>query len=230
MTDVPAEGTTPENGPTGNGPLAPNPAPANGHTVTTSQSPAPANGSSTAGSPGPFKPPSGEIRLGGGDLVAVTPPPPTEAMAPGSQRPSEAGKARARVKGRIDISDEVVEKVTAAAAYEVEGVADLGGNVQSALELMRQRIGIGRKKEDQARVNADIDSSEAEIDVAITIKYGYSIVDVARRVQMNVAHQSHVMLGLKVVAVNVTVDDIELPEDALTYKEEEESTGYIITT
>lgn len=229
MTDVPAEGDIPNNGPTGTSPATPNPAPADGHAAATGQSTAPANGSSTASSSGPFNPPSGEIRLGGGDLVAVTPPP-ADVKTPGAQRPPEAGKPRARVKGRIDIADEVVEKVTAAAAYEVEGVADLGGNVQSALEMMRQRIGIGRKKEDQARVNTEIDGGEAEIDVAITIKYGYSIVDVARRVQVNVAHQSHVMLGLKVIAVNVTVDDIELPEDALSYKDEDESTGYIITT
>lgn len=229
MSDVPAEGTSPDNGPT-----ATNTAPANGHTAMTGPATVPANGSGPMESPGPHNPPSGEIRLSAGDLVAVTPPPPTDANvspsgAPVSQRP-DPGKPRARVKGRIDIADEVIEKVTAAAAYEVEGVADLGGNVQNALEFMRQRIGIGRKKEDQARVNADVDGGEAEIDVAITIKYGYSIVDVARNVQVNVAHQSHIMLGLKVVAVNVTVDDIELPEDALSYKDEEEATGYVITT
>lgn len=255
MTDVPADskapnggtfgvnGPPPKDGPaSGDGPTAgSNPTtstPANGH-PDLSRLPN-TNGSSLVDGPGPSKPPTGEIRLSGGDLVAVAPPP-AEELAPApvdgkptpTPPPADAQPARARVKGRIDIADDVVEKVAAAAAYEVDGVADLGGNVASALEMMRQRIGIGRKKEEQSRVSADIEGGEAEIDVAITIKYGYAIVEVARRVQVNVAQQAHLMLGLKVMAVNVTVEDIEMPEDALTYKEEDESaaaSGFSIET
>lgn len=253
MTDVPAGGNAPKEGPVGvsntasqDGRPSPNESPAtgdgppskpvNGH-AELSKLPD-AKGKSPGDGPGPSNPPSGEIRLGGGDLVAVTPPPPEGNLAPvpvdsEPTPPNADGQpARARVKGRIDIADEVVEKVAAAAAYEVEGVADLAGNVANALEMMRQRIGIGRKKE-EGRVTADIAGGEAEIDVAITIKYGHAIVEVARRVQVNVAQQANLMLGLKVMAVNVTVDDIEMIDDALTYKDEDgssDASGFSIET
>lgn len=163
---------------------------------------------------------------GGADLVRAPSPakPPTTAPSSG---------AKPRVKGQIDIANEVISKVTAAAAYEVEGVADLGGDVGNALERMRERIGIG-KKDEGGGVEVDTGSGEAEIDVAITVKYGHAIVDTAKRVQDNVAHQVNLMLGLKITAVNVTVDDIEMPEDHLTYKEEDSKSnnrgGFSITT
>jgi uncharacterized alkaline shock family protein YloU len=137
-----------------------------------------------------------------------------------------------RVKGTIDISPEVIEKVTAAAAYEVDGVADLGGDAGNALERMRERIGIA-KKDEGAGVGVDIAGSEAEIDVAVTVKYGHALLDVARRVQSNVAHQLNLMLGLKINAVNVTIDDIEMPDGHLTYKEEDSQPnrgGFSIST
>lgn len=127
-----------------------------------------------------------------------------------------------RVRGQIDIGPDVVEKIAAASAYEVEGVADLGGDIPKALEWMAERIGIGKKDGD---VGVDITGGEAEIDVTITVKYGYRILEVARSVQANVAQQAHHMLGLKVLAVNVNVEDIELPDNALSYKDDEGKKG-----
>lgn len=181
-------------------------------------SPPPANGTTAAA------PAAGE-RQGAhrADLVQVTQP------ATDAKRPQN------RVRGRIDIADEVIEKVAAAAAYEVEGVAELGGDVDNALEWMRERIGIGRRRGEKVAdqsISAEIDGREAEIDVVITIKYGYPLVDVARRVQANVAYQANLMLGLNILAVNVTIEDIEMPANALSYKSDEgrgETGGYSIS-
>lgn len=153
---------------------------------------------------------------GGNDLVKVEP------LAKASVSTTAPSGPQARVKGVIDVADEVISKVTAAAAYEVDGVADLGSDVGNALDKMRERIGIG-KKDEGGGVEVDIGTGEAEIDVAVTVKYGHAIVDVAKRVQQNVAHQVNLMLGLKITAVNVTIDDIEMPEDHLIYKEEDSS-------
>src|SRR5258708_14492495 len=68
--------------------------------------------------------------------VLVTDPPPDPQPA----------QLAAQVKGRIDIEDEVVEKVAGLAATEVDGVADLGGDVARALERVRERIGIGHRR------------------------------------------------------------------------------------
>ena len=116
----------------------------------------------------------------------------------------------AQVKGRIDIEDEVVEKVAGLAATEVDGVADLGGDVARAVESVRERIGIGHKRGDQG-VKAQINGREVSIEVTIVIEYGHVVMDVARQVKTNVAIQTNRMLGLRVVEVNVVVDDVRMP-------------------
>jgi uncharacterized alkaline shock family protein YloU len=121
-----------------------------------------------------------------------------------------AGAAAAIVKGRIEIEDEVVEKVAGLAAVEVAGVADLGGDVERAIENVRDRIGIGQKRGDQG-VKAQINGREVAIAVTIVIEYGHVVMEVARAVKTNVAIQTNRMLGLRVVEVNVTVDDVQMP-------------------
>lgn len=126
--------------------------------------------------------------------------------APASAAGTDAG-GDAPVKGRIHIADEVVEKVAALAAMEVEGVADLGGDLERAMETVRERIGIGNKRGDQG-VKADVNGQQVTIGVTIMVEFGHVVVDVARRVQANVARQTQRMLGLDVAEVNVTVDDV----------------------
>jgi uncharacterized alkaline shock family protein YloU len=124
-----------------------------------------------------------------------------------------AAAQTAQVKGRIDIEDEVVEKVAGLAAVEVEGVADLGGDVERAIESVRERVGIGNKRGDQG-VKAKINGREVSIRVTIVIEYGHVVMDVARAVKANVARQTNRMLGLRVVEVNVVVDDVDMPHAA----------------
>jgi uncharacterized alkaline shock family protein YloU len=111
------------------------------------------------------------------------------------------------VKGRIRIADEVVEKVAALAAMEVPGVADLGGDIARALESVRERVGIGNKRGDQG-VKAEVKGQEVAINLTIMVAFGHVVMEVARNVQANVAVQTNRMLGLRVVEVNVTVDDV----------------------
>ena len=118
-----------------------------------------------------------------------------------------AGGQQAEVKGRIHIADEVVEKVAGLAALEVEGVADLGGDFARAIESVRERIGIGNKRGDKG-VKAEVKGHEVVVGVTIMVEFGHVVLDVARRVQANVARQTERMLGLRVHAVNVTVDDV----------------------
>jgi uncharacterized alkaline shock family protein YloU len=116
------------------------------------------------------------------------------------------------IKGQIQVEDEVVEKVAALAAKEVAGVHDLGGDIERALESVRERVGIGNKRGDQG-IRAKITGRDVSINVTIVIEYGYVVMDVARNVKNNVALQAHRMLGLRVVEVNVKVDDVKMPEE-----------------
>lgn len=205
MTDFPAENRTAPNGPApfptrddesqfGSGEQA-RPAPTGHGGLAGPESPAgpgPAAAGGPAGAPGPAGPASAPGPTG------------QAATANGPQRLASV------VKGRIDIADEVVEKVAALAAYEVEGVADLGGDIARALETVRERIGVGQKRGDQG-VKAQISGREVAIKVTIMVEYGHVVLDVARRVQANVALQTNRMLGLNVVEVNVNVDDVRMP-------------------
>jgi len=137
------------------------------------------------------------------------PPPeaPPAADAPGAGRPPSAA---AVVKGRIKIEDEVAEKVAALAALEVDGVADLGGDIERTIENVRSRIGVGQRRGNQG-VRAKVNDREVAIDVIIVVEYGRVAMEVATAVKANVARQANHMLGMRVTEVNVTVDDVSLP-------------------
>jgi uncharacterized alkaline shock family protein YloU len=160
-----------------------------------------------------FAPRSDEAQVNSNEQAPAQPQPqpPPQAQVPAPTGPP-AGPQRlaAVVKGRIDVADEVVEKVAGLAAIEVEGVADVGGDIERALESVRERIGIGQKRGDQG-IKARISGREVAIDVTIMIEYGHVVVEVARKVQTNVAVQTNRMLGLNVVEVNVNVDDVRMP-------------------
>jgi uncharacterized alkaline shock family protein YloU len=126
---------------------------------------------------------------------------------PRQPRPDPGPTSAPEVKGRITIADEVVEKVAGLAAMEVDGVADLGGDFERAVESVRERIGLGNKRGDQG-VKAEVKGQEVAISVTIMVEFGHVVLDVARQVQLNVARKTQRMLGLRVVEVNVTVDDV----------------------
>ena len=132
------------------------------------------------------------------------------AAAPAAQPVHAAAAPPRELKGRIHIADEVVEKVAGLAAMEVPGVADLGGDFARALESVRERIGIGNKRGDQG-VKAEVSGHQVAISVTIMVEFGHVVLEVARQVQANVARQTQRMLGLAVVEVNVTVDDVRTP-------------------
>lgn len=114
------------------------------------------------------------------------------------------------VKGRVQIEDEVVEKVAGLAAVEVAGVADLGGNIARAFEAARDHLGVGHRRGTQG-VRARIEDRQVAIHVVIVIEYGAVVMEVAKAVKANVARAVSHMLGLRVVEVNVTVDDVAMP-------------------
>ena len=234
MTDFSADDSTGSSGPPPFAPSSPRRedvpfAPSTG--AGTGASPGAGTGTSS-GSGGSGSAPGG---LGGsGSLGGASPLGATTAgagtSAPtstsfGGGAPNGAQRMAPEVKGRIDVADEVVEKVAGLAAMEVEGVADLGGDIERALEGVRERIGIGHKRGDQG-IKAKISGREVSIDVTIMIEYGHVVMEVARQVKANVAHQTNRMLGLSVVEVNVTVDDIKMPG---TKKDEEEDDDGVVS-
>ncbi|WP_051864829.1 Asp23/Gls24 family envelope stress response protein [Streptosporangium roseum] len=138
----------------------------------------------------------------------VPPVPPVALVA--DPEPVTEPVAAAVVKGRIKVADEVVEKVAALAALEVAGVADLGSGLTDAVESIRERAGAGARRGPRG-VSAHVQERTVAVDVAIVAEYGHVVMDVANEVKTNVARTVSRMLGMRVVEVNVNVDDVRLP-------------------
>src|SRR5260370_35556550 len=84
------------------------------------------------------------------------------------------------VKGRVQIEDEVVEKVAGLAAVEVTGVADLGGKAARALDGARDHAGLRRSI---PGVHARIEDRQAPLHVMIGIEYGAAVMEEAKAVK-----------------------------------------------
>lgn len=129
------------------------------------------------------------------------------------------------VKGHINIEDDVVEKVAGLAAMEVAGVADLGGDLERAIESVREHVHLGRKRETQGS-KATIDGKNVSLQMQIVIEYGHVVTEVAKAVKANVARSVNQMLRLRVVEVDVSITDVRMPEDDTKPERPREPQGY----
>ncbi|MBE1535779.1 Asp23/Gls24 family envelope stress response protein [Actinomadura algeriensis] len=156
-----------------------------------------------SGPPGPMAPP--------GTPLSAPPPASPEfladrASAPPSPSPVPPprphGEARvpaehggAGVDGRIAIEDAVLAKIAELSALDVRGVVALSvpdGDGDGGVRV---------------RVRDD----EVTVDLGIVVAYGTVIRDVAAAVQENAARMAGLMLGMRVAAVNVSVEDVRRP-------------------
>ena len=110
--------------------------------------------------------------------------------------------SRSDERGNIHISEEVLAVIAAAAALEVEGVGGLAANLGSDLAEL-----LGKKNLSRG-IRLHVEEESVTIDVAILVKYGYTITDVARAVQEGIAGSVEATSGLSVAAVNVSVGGV----------------------
>lgn len=105
--------------------------------------------------------------------------------------------------GSIHISQEVLAVIAAAAATEVDGVGGLTANLGT--DLAEQLLG---KKNMTKGVHIQVGEDAVTMELAILIKYGYTIPEVAKAVQDAVMSAVEATSGLKVEAVNIHVAGI----------------------
>lgn len=101
--------------------------------------------------------------------------------------------------GEVQIADEVVAIISGLAALEVEGVAKMSGNVPNELVSM-----LGMKNLSKG-VKVEVSPENVQIDLALEMKYGYSIPKVSAQVQEKVKGAIESMTGLTVERVNVHI-------------------------
>ncbi|MDL2273612.1 Asp23/Gls24 family envelope stress response protein [Oscillospiraceae bacterium OttesenSCG-928-G22] len=106
--------------------------------------------------------------------------------------------------GVISISEEVIASIASIAVLEVDGVLSIipaGGLDISDLLWKAPTRGI----------KISFDEASVRVDVALSVRYGARLTDVASRVQDEVSSAIESMAGLTVSAVNVRIGSIVLP-------------------
>ena len=104
--------------------------------------------------------------------------------------------------GVVSIADDVVAMIASIAATEVEGVASMVGNITN--ELMSR---VGMKKLTKG-VKVSVIDGKVNVDLAITIDYGYNIPETCQSVQSKVKAAVENMTGLDVDVVNIRIGGI----------------------
>ena len=122
--------------------------------------------------------------------------------------------ALASPDGKITVADSVVSKVAGMAAREMDGVHAMGGGGARALGSVRQRIPGSSGPSVTQGVSVEVGETQAAIDLDLVVEYGVSVADLGRAIQRNVKSAVERMTGLEVTEVNVTVDDVYVPDDS----------------
>ena len=101
--------------------------------------------------------------------------------------------------GEVKIADDVVAAIAVLAANEVEGLDDMAGTIGTRL---MNTVGV---KQSGKGVRVDVVDGMVRVDLAITLKHGYSIRETGRRIQEKVKASIENMTGLTVTDVNIYV-------------------------
>ena len=115
--------------------------------------------------------------------------------------------------GQISVADNVVQKIAGKACREMSGVHAMGTSGSRAFGSIRERIPGSSGQNVSQGVGVEVGETEAAIDLDIVVEYGVAIAELGRAIQRNVKQAVERMTGLRVVEVNVSVDDVYLPAD-----------------
>ncbi|MDO5155424.1 MAG: Asp23/Gls24 family envelope stress response protein [Eubacteriales bacterium] len=128
-------------------------------------------------------------------------------MAADTQTNGTYSIKEAGVLGDIQIADEVIAIIAALAATEVEGVAKMYGNITN--ELVSK---LGMKNLSKG-VKVLVSPKDVKVDLSLELKYGYSVMDVSKKVQEKVKQAIETMTGLNVSVVRVRIAGVAIEKD-----------------
>ena len=108
--------------------------------------------------------------------------------------------------GNIKIADDVVKVIAAKATLEVDGIYKMTSGVTDEVNKI---LGINKMTKG---VKVEVGEKECSVDVHIVVEYGFPIPVVATSVQENIIKNIVELTGLKVVEVNVYIQDVKVKE------------------
>lgn len=109
--------------------------------------------------------------------------------------------------GEVQIANEVVASIAGISASEVEGVDSMAGGLAGEL------AGKFGAKNLSKGVKVEVADDTAMVELAINMKYGYSIPKTCKQVQEKVMQAINSMTGLTVKQVNVRIAGVSLEQD-----------------
>lgn len=115
--------------------------------------------------------------------------------------------ASSQEKGSIRISEDVVASIAALAALEVDGVSSLSSGLGADIAELLGKKNLARG------VKIQFSDDAVSIDVYIIVKFGSTVVDVAKAIQKKVSDAIESMTALRISAVNVHVTGIGFDKD-----------------
>lgn len=119
-------------------------------------------------------------------------------------------------RGTTKIADGVVLAIANAAAEEVDGVdlshggTRLPGDSSPTVGEFLGNItgGSGRPR----GISVEIGDTQAAVDLTVNVVYGESIPQVAEALRRNVVQKVESLTGLEATEVNITVNDLTMPQ------------------
>ncbi len=123
----------------------------------------------------------------------------TKAKAKAQDESSKVVTLGANTEGEVKIADDVVASIAALAAAEVDGLDEMAGSFSNRL---MNTVGV---KQAGKGVRVDVVDDMVRVDLAIVLKYGFSIRDTGKMIQDKVKAAIENMTGLTVTDVNVHV-------------------------
>jgi len=109
--------------------------------------------------------------------------------------------------GTVRVADEVVCVIAGLAATEAKGVASLAGNITNSSIPKKGAKALSKG------VRVNLEEGKVNVDLALTIDYGYSVPEVSLDVQERVKSSIESMTGIEVGEVNIRVEDVLVDEN-----------------
>ena len=113
-------------------------------------------------------------------------------------------------KGQITYANEVIATIVSVATTEVEGISGIAGVSGSISGI----LGKGKSSRNVSRgVRVDVEGSDVNVDVSVTVDYGMPIQKVGRNAQENVRKSIESMTGLHVEKVDLHVVGVSFEKE-----------------
>jgi uncharacterized alkaline shock family protein YloU len=126
--------------------------------------------------------------------------------------------------GTTTISNSVVSQIAGIAAQETENV-QMGGGATAAvgglLQSVTDSVTGGGGANFSSGVSVEVGEEESAVDLTMTIEYGQSIPRITEAVRRNVINRVENLTGLRVNEVNITVTDVQIPEERPMLQEQQ---------